>query len=644
MQRPRPKHLQLVEAPPVPRADRASVPSSSQSSLFVTTNDRLLLVVLFEGLSESEFLGALTSARPSFLVDLRVAPRFDLGSMNRRLVFTLFAQLGINYADLSGALGVSQSRDARLNPALLADQLRSTVFRSKKQPLGPLAFLVEPAQFADDYAHALADNLSDLSKGGWEVVRIPHFARPPQKAAEAARELVFISHATPDDNDFAKWLAAQLEALGYKVWVDVRRLRGGERFWDDIEVAIRKDTAKFIVGVSRLSQQRDGVLDEINVAVTVERQLALKDFVIPVRLDDLPFGDFRANIARKNIIDFHRNWADGLASIVEVLERDGVPRAKLADPDLAAMARRYIEARQSVSPEPETVLLNWALVRSAPDTLHHASFGLADDRTRRAFAHSETPHVVFRGGVISFAAGDELARSSDGRVTLAHGQEVLVEDFLAGNVDFQGRVRAGDARRVLSNLLRQAWSARAAALGMRPYNLSSRRVAWYPTKGLLPNDEVAFEDHAGAKRRKKLVGFSAKRQVFWHFGVEAKASIEAPARFVLRPHVVFSLDGKAPIESARKMHALRRGFCRSWWNDRWRDLTAAYLLAMSGGEEEIELLVGGGKGVRVSARMETMIAPVSVDERAARTLEDAALDDDPEPWDEDDETFSEADA
>lgn len=34
------------------------------------------------------------------------------------------------------------------------------------------------------------------------------------------RDTIFISHSTPQDNEFSIWIASRLELLGYKVWVD----------------------------------------------------------------------------------------------------------------------------------------------------------------------------------------------------------------------------------------------------------------------------------------------------------------------------------------------------------------------------------------------------------------------------------------
>ena len=47
---------------------------------------------------------------------------------------------------------------------------------------------------------------------------------------DPARDVVFISHATPQDNDFVKWLGARLIGLGYNAWADVFELKVGTPF------------------------------------------------------------------------------------------------------------------------------------------------------------------------------------------------------------------------------------------------------------------------------------------------------------------------------------------------------------------------------------------------------------------------------
>ena len=65
------------------------------------------------------------------------------------------------------------------------------------------------------------------------------------------RKIIFISHATPEDNDFSIWLASRLQLLGYEVWIDKKELLGGEKTWEDIDQVIRYKTIKFILVYSK---------------------------------------------------------------------------------------------------------------------------------------------------------------------------------------------------------------------------------------------------------------------------------------------------------------------------------------------------------------------------------------------------------
>src|SRR5262249_21660205 len=140
----------------------------------------------------------------------------------------------------------------------------------------------------------------------WDALRVP-LTDDRRLQKKLNRTVVFISHAKPEDNAFATWLAGQLNHPGYSGCSDATQLVRGETFSDDVEETIRLRAAKVIVVLSTSAQQKPGLLDEIDLAVRVERSYGINRFVLPVRLDQLSHSDVRANIARKNIIDFRDN-------------------------------------------------------------------------------------------------------------------------------------------------------------------------------------------------------------------------------------------------------------------------------------------------------------------------------------------------
>jgi len=53
-------------------------------------------------LVDDQFREAIGRAQPSHIVDLRIAPRFDVGHLNRRAAFLFFDEVGAAYVDLGG--------------------------------------------------------------------------------------------------------------------------------------------------------------------------------------------------------------------------------------------------------------------------------------------------------------------------------------------------------------------------------------------------------------------------------------------------------------------------------------------------------------------------------------------------------------
>lgn len=159
----------------------------------------------------------------------------------------------------------------------------------------------------------------------------------------ANRTVVFVGHANPEDNTFTQWLSLKLASLGYQVWSDVTKLLGGEDFWRDIEPIIRDGTIKYLYVLSRASNHKLGALKELRVANATAKKEGLSDFVIPLRIDDLPHDDINIEVGRLNVIEFG-DWAAGLKQLCKKFEADSVPRSPFSGPEIV---RRWWEGEQT---------------------------------------------------------------------------------------------------------------------------------------------------------------------------------------------------------------------------------------------------------------------------------------------------------
>lgn len=619
--KPRPHFLRLVEttSTPDPISHETFSRVGWQSTLFANENPALILFISFQEITEREFTTILIGARPKFLFDLRRVPRFDLGTLNRRQVFALFSKTGIQYWDFSRYLNTHHDRNPAHVARLIADASNHAVIR------GPIAFLVDTQQFGERYITTLVEELPSAASMTWDVLRVP-LSDAGELQPQQTRNIVFVSHANPEDNAFATWLAGQLTLVGYSVWSDVTRLVGGENLWDDIEEAIRLKAAKFIAVLSKRAQQKPGVLDEIDVAVRVERSVGLKRFVVPVRIDDLPYGEVRANIARKNIIDFSENWASGLRAVLEVLERDRVPRDVTGKADvLSHWIKDRIAQSSHLVRKAEVLKSNWLPITRFPEYIFLYNVSAPIDRIDAIVRSLTYPSFRYLGLIGSVASGADLQADLLPSFTVAEEYRVLFRQFLAGSPPELPGLSRREAGKLAINLLRQTWDLNMKRLGLSSFETASKRLAWYMPAGFLESDRVEFLDDEGKRRRKSLVGWSERRKVFWHFAVEAKPVLAATPHYLLKLHIIFTPDGKLPVDSKERMHLLRRRFCRSWWNDRWRDLLVAFVSWLSQ-RNSGQLAIGGASSLHVADNLMPVISPVTLG--AAETLAMGSYDDD----------------
>jgi len=437
------------------------------------------------------------------------------------------------------------------------------------------------------------------------------------------RKLVFISHANPEDNEFTQWLASRLTSLGYLVWSDVTQLFGAEKFWRDIEDAIRNHATKIVVVLSRVSQTKDGVLNEIHTALAVEKKHNLDRFVVPIRIDDLPSTDVTSVLIQKGYIDFHRNRADGLGKLLTLFEKDAVPRAQSQNArETSQWIGRLLSGSQIIVREPQKIVSNWLSVDLLPDNLNFFRVPIQADQIRSRFESFSYPVYPYRDMIATFSSLEDVNAFLPNWQVPTRAHEIPLKAILNNQAHGFEELKWADASRMLSYLVRVGWDNAMRQNGLRPYAMANGWNAWYLVDGYSKNNCTVYADIDGVMRRKRLVGYSKKRKVYWHFSMVAHPFIASDPYLILKAHVPFSEDGMTPLASDKRMHSLRRSFCRSWWNDRWRDLLLAYVDQLSGEDSAISLAVGSNQQIRISARPRMFESPVSVQGIGEVSVED----------------------
>lgn len=406
------------------------------------------------------------------------------------------------------------------------------------------------------------------------------------------RQVVFVSHANPEDNAFATWLTLRLTREGYRVWCDVVKLSGGRDFWRDVETAIRLKTRRFVFVTSRVSNSKQGTLQELAVASGIARQLKDDAFIIPVKIDDLPYSEHNIQIHRLHAIRFNAGWEQGLADLLKAFREDGVPNPEPAGPASVASWWNANRLNRSIlKSKPETLWTNWFPLTGLPS--HMWVWDLPEQCSVPTTLHFPT-----------YRRGNRLFSFADGRDLVGDGATPLsgTEYRLALNLRRDPPLRSGLLRHevvtAVKQLLGQAWERVAVAHGLPLYELSNRRkTVWFPS-GLTPNDTVSFDGVDGKRARRDLCGYRTVKRItgeeyrrHWHFGLEAMPVLYPSPALALKSHVVFTLDGKTITGDAKSQHRARRSQCKDWWNDKWRDLTLAAVTYLTQGATTLSLPV-----------------------------------------------------
>lgn len=413
------------------------------------------------------------------------------------------------------------------------------------------------------------------------------------------RRKIFISHATPDDNEFARWLSLQLIGLGYEVWCDVLRLKGGEDFWAEIENEIRNNTVKFLFVLSRNANNREGTLKELTVAQKTKKSLSSEDphFIIPLHIDkDLSYDDINIDLVRLNSINFKNSWHSGLIQLLDKLNEDSVYNSNTDNFQLVnnLWQNIYLNGRTPIEKE-ELYSSNWFPINDLPETVNFHKFS---DFAPFKFPmwKCKYPARKYKEYFATFAGCYDFMEELPKTETYNPKESISisVSEILNGEYD-TSFIDNASARNVVIHLLNLSFKSFFKSVGLRFYILASKRNAYWFEKDTLEKDKINGVLMVGKMK------YGKDKRINWHFAVSGDAKLSQDLYFVVKSHIVFTWDGKTRIEQDSIQHRGRRKQGKGWWNKQWREKLLSFVLFFADEEKNIKIQVGDQEYVKVSA-------------------------------------------
>jgi hypothetical protein len=326
----------------------------------------------------------------------------------------------------------------------------------------------------------------------------------------------------------------------------------------------------------------------------------------------------------------------GLSQLITLFERDDAPRSKTRGAeDVAAWCREHLVSATRVQNVPERLVSNWLSIHHLPEYVRMYDIDVPADQIGEVVARLSFPIFRYLRLIGSFANAEDLSGQQSLPEPLTQVYAIPLSTFLKGNTAELPGLGARAAQNFVSNLLRQTWDSYAKSRGLVAYEVSSGAIAWFLPANAIEGNRVSFVDQNGKRRRKSVVGWSPRRQVYWHFALELYPVIARLPRMVARAHIAFTADGRSLLEDKDQVHLLRRRFCRNWWNDRWRDLLLAFVAFLAGDNDKLVFDLGEGTNVGLCRQPLSLISPVSLGPDIAPLTDEA--DDDWLDYSSDDE-------
>lgn len=424
---------------------------------------------------------------------------------------------------------------------------------------------------------------------------------------------VFISHASPDDNDFAKWLSLKLIGVGYEVWCDVMFLDKGSDFWSSIEKEIREHTFKFLIVSSTVANQREGVLKELAVAAKAKKKLGDENFIIPLAIDEtLPYDDTNIDIVRLNAIDFKKSWASGLQDLLEALENQNVPKNPLDHSKSNDLYQQIFLHNKGIIEKEEIYDSNWFSIISFPKELRFHDF---EKLMPRGFDVRELtfPAVRYKNYLCTFAWEYDFMHQLPKTETYNRNLTIKIntEDILSSkyNSDF---IRNSECQRLIVQIINKAFELRMKDKGVIGYPMSNK-IGYWLEKGKLEKDKF---------NKVQLVGKQKEKN--WHFGISAAGKLYPFPVVMILSHIFFTQDGFIPIESKSIQHSARRRQGKNWWNDDWRSKLLAFVKYLSDNENSFYLEAGSEEKIHISNDPMKFVGKIGYNIPEKNTLNDEA--------------------
>ncbi len=441
------------------------------------------------------------------------------------------------------------------------------------------------------------------------------------------RESIFISHATPEDNDFAIWLAARLTSIGYKVWLDKNSLLGGEKTWEEIDQVIRNEANKVLLIYSlnicrenSPGKLKDGISKEISLTESVAKQQNIKDYLIILNIDNSPY-DLFIGADRLNHISFANDWGTGLLNLLTKFEKDGIPKSYDGLNSFNSWFESNYRAKYGIYSKIEKYFLNIWKVPSLPDSFYIYKFSSEEQAQILLRDNGQYPISMRSNQLTTFVEPSvflENQSSMKPRIDCININDAIEEKYTSS---FLSTIEVRNSfiflmSRVIQDILKTR--------RLSSCQLANKRWAYFYTPNILRKGKIRIRNDGQKKQyvTRSLFG-KYKNLGFWHFAISTRVQLKPILAFLIGTHIIFTENQYIVWDNKSSVHRHRRSKGRTWFNKEWRDYLFAFMEGLKNSSGKVSISLSRKFVMTLPERTITIHSDFGYDEpQSCRALEE----------------------
>jgi hypothetical protein len=386
------------------------------------------------------------------------------------------------------------------------------------------------------------------------------------------REHLFVSYAW-EDGALAEWLTLKLTAEGYRVWCDRFKLLGGERWPENVDLAIKTQTFRMIHLLSKYSLHKPNPSKERQLALTISKERN-EEFLIPLNLDDTRSIDLPWQLSDITYIPFH-NWGEGLGQLLKKLDSCNAPRP------LVGEGRRI--AAETFIPT-DAVLEKGEILQSNCLPFERIPAIVKRFQLSRSLSGIEEQELGDRWAYYKI---DDLKLMAFGQPPIRLPDKLTVLPVGATSWKDMDKIDGIRSTNIVSSLLKKSLIKKCIEKGLRVHRESG--LLYFP-RGLLQKDRIKYVSYKG---RKTWLGVVTERQftkgrIRYHlafaFWIRQDVSDGFVAAVKIRLHLI-DWTGKE-IEPHIAL-GRRKKITKNWWNSQWLSRQIAVRSFLADGSNSI---------------------------------------------------------